>query len=143
MIDISIREARPADSPAIARLISQLGYPSTEEEISQRLAVLSRLPEHVTFVAEVDGQIVGLTGAYMDYALEISGSYGRLMGLVVEDRFRGRGIGKRLLEFVEGWLRDRGAARITLTSGKQRADAHRFYRNLGYEETGLRFAKKL
>jgi GNAT superfamily N-acetyltransferase len=47
------------------------------------------------------------------------------------------------LEFVEGWLRDRGAARITLTSGKQRADAHRFYRNLGYEETGLRFAKKL
>jgi GNAT superfamily N-acetyltransferase len=143
MTDISIREARPADSPDIARLITQLGYPSTEEDIAQRLAVLTRLPEHVTFVAELDGQIVGLTGVYLDYALEISGSYGRLMGLVVEEHFRGRGIGRRLLERIEGWLRVRGASRITLSSGKQRVDAHRFYRNLGYEETGLRFAKKL
>jgi GNAT superfamily N-acetyltransferase len=143
MTDISIREARPSDSPDIARLITQLGYPSSESEIAQRLAVLSHLPEHVTFVAELDGRVVGLVGAYMDYALEINGAYGRLMGLAVDELFRGRGIGKRLLEWIEGWLRDRGATRLTLTSGKQRPKAHGFYRNLGYEETGLRFAKKL
>ena len=143
MTDITIREARPSDSPDIARLITQLGYPSSENEIGQRLAALSRLPEHGTFVAEWNGQVVGLVGAYMDYALEISGSYGRLMGLVVEERFRGRGIGKRLLEWIEGWLRERGATRLTLTSGNQRIEAHKFYRRLGYDETGLRFTKPL
>jgi GNAT superfamily N-acetyltransferase len=143
MTDISIREARPSDSPDIARLITQLGYPSTEKEIAQRISVISRLPEHITFVAEQDGGVVGLVGVYMDYALEINGAYGRLMGLVVDESFRGRGIGKRLMEWIEGWLRDRGATRLTLTSGKQRIEAHGFYRTIGYEETGLRFAKKL
>ncbi|MGD0173510.1 MAG: GNAT family N-acetyltransferase [Anaerolineales bacterium] len=143
MTDISIREAWPSDSADVAQLITQLGYPSSENEIAQRMTVLSRLPEHATFVAELDGRVVGLVGAYLDYALEINGSYGRLMGLVVDESFRGRGIGKRLLEWIEGWLRNRGATRLTLTSGKQRIKAHKFYRDLGYEETGLRFAKKL
>ena len=101
------------------------------------------MPERINVVAELDGQIVGLAGAYVDYALEINGKYGRLSGLVVAETSRGRGIGKRLLEWIECWLRNRGASRITLTSGNQRTEAHRFYRNLGYEETGLRFAKKL
>ncbi len=143
MTDIHIREVSEADSSAVARLITQLGYPSSENEIAQRLTVLSRLPEHVTFVAEVNGQIVGLVGAYLDYALEINGSCGRLMGLVVDEQYRGRGIGKQMMDWIEAWLRERGAARLTLTSGKQRTDAHRFYRHLGYEETGLRFAKRL
>jgi GNAT superfamily N-acetyltransferase len=143
MSDTTIREARPSDSADVARLITQLGYPSSENEIAQRLTALSRLPEHATFVAELDGRVVGLVGAYMDYALEINGSYGRLMGLVVDESFRGRGVGKRLLEWIEGWLRDRGATRLTLTSGKQRTEAHKFYRRLGYDETGLRFAKHL
>jgi GNAT superfamily N-acetyltransferase len=143
MTDIRIREARSSDSPAIARLMTQLGYPSSENEIGDRLAVLSRLPDHGIFVAEAESRVVGLVGAYLDRALEFSGAYGRLTGLVVDEPFRGRGFGKQLMNWIEGWLRDRGAARLTLTSGKQRAEAHRFYRQLGYEETGLRFAKRL
>ena len=143
MSDLLIREVKPADAPDLARLITQLGYPSSQGEIEKRMTVLARLPDHATFVAELDGRIVGLVGAYMDYALEIDGAYGRLMGLVVDEAFRGQGVGARLMEWIEGWLRDHGATRLTLTSGKQRIDAHRFYRNLGYEETGLRFARPL
>ena len=47
------------------------------------------------------------------------------------------------MRFAETWLREHGACRATLTSGNQRVEAHEFYRNLGYENTGLRFAKKL
>jgi GNAT superfamily N-acetyltransferase len=143
MTDLLIREVTPADAPDLARLITQLGYPTSRDGIEKRMAVLARLPGHGIFVAERNGRIVGLVGAYLDYALEIDGAYGRLMGLVVDEAFRGRGIGARLMEWIEGWLRDRGATRLTLTSGKQRIDAHRFYRNLGYEETGLRFARPL
>jgi histone acetyltransferase (RNA polymerase elongator complex component) len=33
--------------------------------------------------------------------------------------------------------------RISVTSGIQRADAHEFYRRIGYAQTGLRFGKAL
>jgi GNAT superfamily N-acetyltransferase len=143
MKDLAIRQAEATDAPDIARLVSQLGYPSSERDMAERLDAFSGRPEYVLFVAESSGRVVGLVGAYLGYALEFSGPWGRLMGLVVDEPFRGRGIGRRLMDRIEGWLRDHRATRLTLTSGNQRADAHRFYRHLGYEETGLRFVKRL
>jgi GNAT superfamily N-acetyltransferase len=143
MNDLAIREVKTTDAADLARLVSQLGYPSTEQDMAERLEALAGQPEYVLFVAEETGRIVGLVGAFLGYALEFSGPWGRLMGLVVDEPFRGRGIGRRLMVRIEGWLRDQGATRLTLTSGKQRTEAHRFYRHLGYEETGLRFVKRL
>jgi GNAT superfamily N-acetyltransferase len=138
-----IREATPADSPAIAGLVTQLGYPSSEEEIRKRLAVFSGRPDYAVWVAESSGRVVGVVGVFLYYAVEFDGAHGRLLGLVVDGPFRGKGIGKRLMEQVEMWLRKRGVIRVTLTSGKQRIEAHGFYRRLGYEETCLRFGKQL
>jgi GNAT superfamily N-acetyltransferase len=143
MTDLAIREAKTTDAADLARLVSQLGYPSTEQDMAERLEALAGKPEYVLFVAESSGRVVGLVGAFLGYALEFSGPWGRLMGLVVDEPFRGQGIGRRLMERIEAWLRDHGATRLTLTSGKQRTEAHRFYRRLGYEETGLRFVKRL
>ena len=143
MIDIKIREAATTDSPDIARLVTQLGYPASEPEMRDRLNVMLDRPEYVVFVAETAGRVIGLIGAYLGHALEFNGTYGRLTGVVVDGPYRDSGIGKILLERVEGWLQEHGAGMVTLTSGKQRAEAHGFYRHLGYEETGLRFSKRL
>jgi GNAT superfamily N-acetyltransferase len=141
--DIILREPRSSDVPDIARLITQLGYPTDAGEMAGRLEALSGKPDYAVFLAETNGRVVGLVGAFIGYALEFSGAWGRLMGLVVDEPFRGRRIGAELMGRIEGWLRERGATRLTLTSGKQRVDAHRFYRRLGYEETGFRFTKRL
>jgi ribosomal protein S18 acetylase RimI-like enzyme len=134
---------RTADSPALAKLVTQLGYPTSTAEMDERLRTLLGRPEYVHFVAESEGLVIGLVGAYPGVALEFSGAYGRLTGLVVDGGCRGSGVGKMLMERIEGWLRERGARMATLTSGKQRKSAHGFYRRLGCGETGLRFAKKL
>ena len=138
-----VREARLEDAPAIAALVAQLGYPTPPAEMKARLAVLLARPDHVIFVADVSGSVVGLVGAYLVEALEFTGAYGRLTGMVVDEKWRGRGIGRLLMERIERWLREQGARMLILTSGNQRAEAHRFYRRLGYTETGLRFAKLL
>jgi GNAT superfamily N-acetyltransferase len=143
MPEIKIRTARQDDSPAIARLVTQLGYPTSEAEMDARLKALRNHPEYAVFVAESSGRTVGLVGAYLGIALEFSGTYGRLTGVVVDEEHRGSGVGKMLMERIEAWLKERGARMVTLTSGKQRTEAHGFYRHLGYEETGLRFAKQL
>jgi GNAT superfamily N-acetyltransferase len=143
MTKIAIRPATKDDSTAITRLITQLGYPATEAEIKDRLAPILDHPDYAMWVAEVSGRIVGLTGVFLHLALEYDGFYGRLLGLVVDEPYRGKGIGQQLLDQTERWLRERGVNKLTLTSGKQRTEAHKFYRRLGYAETGLRFGKSL
>jgi GNAT superfamily N-acetyltransferase len=140
---IVIRNAAEADSPIIAALVSQLGYPSSEEEIRARLAALSGRPDYRVWVAVSDGRVVGLTGVFLHYALEYNGLHGRLLGLVVDEPYRGKGIGEQLMAWTERWLLQHGVDKLTLTSGKQRALAHAFYRRLGYQETGFRFGKRL
>jgi GNAT superfamily N-acetyltransferase len=143
MTDITIRPATKDDAPGIARLVTQLGYPATQAEIESRLAPILAHPDYAMWVAEDSGRVIGLTGVFVHLALEYDGFYGRLLGLVVEEAYRGRGIGRRLLDQTEQWLQERGVNKLTLTSGKQRTEAHKFYRRLGYAETGFRFGKDL
>ncbi len=143
MSDISIRPATKDDSTAITRLVTQLGYPAAPEEIARRLAPILGHPDYAMWVAEVSGCVVGVIGVFIHLALEYDGYYGRLLGLVVDETCRGQGIGKQLLDQTEHWLRERGVDKLTLTSGQQRAEAHKFYRRLGYAETGFRFGKSL
>lgn len=142
MSELTIRQAGQADAVDIARLVTQLGYPTSPAEMAERLESILRRPEYITFVAEISAQVVGMIGAYVGYAIEFTGVYGRLTGIVVEESFRGRGIGKLLMEKVEAWLQDQGVKMVILTSGKHRTETHEFYRALGYEETGLRFVKR-
>jgi GNAT superfamily N-acetyltransferase len=140
---VIIRETQLEDAPDITALVTQLGYPVAPEEMRDRLARLMARPDHVVFVAESSNCIVGLVGVYLVDALEFSGKYGRLTGMVVDENWRGRGIGRLLMDWIESWLIEQGARMLILTSGSQRSEAHQFYRHLGYAETGLRFAKLL
>lgn len=143
MSELTVRQAQQADAVDLARLVTQLGYPTSPAEMAERLETILRCPEYVTYVAVVSDQVVGMIGVYVGYAIEFTGVYGRLTGIVVEESFRGQGIGKVLMEKVEVWLQDQGAKMVILTSGKHRIETHGFYRALGYEETGLRFVKQL
>lgn len=143
MCSCIIREAGTADAASIASLVTQLGYPSTPAEMTGRLKVLLSLPEYIIFVAEADGDIVGLVGAYMAYSLEFSGMYGRLITLIVDERHRGTGIGKQLIAEIENRLKREGALLAVVTSSSHREESHRFYEDNGYLNTGIRFTKKL
>lgn len=100
-------------------------------------------PEYAVWVAETEGRVVGLVGVFLHSALEYDGLHGRLLGLVVDEPYRGRGIGERMMAWTEGRLKQRGIDKLTLTSGRQRIEAHELYRRLGYEQPGLRFGKDL
>lgn len=138
-----IRSAILADSPAIARLMTQLGYTTSSDQMKERLLGLLPHPDYITFVAEFKGHCVGIIGVGVGRYYEKDGVYGRLLALVVDKRQRGRGVGASLVAEAEGWLKERGVTSVIVNSGSQRSDAHHFYRRLGYSETGLRFVKSL
>lgn len=139
----TLRVATLSDSPALAELVTQLGYPTSEAEMQERLEHLLPHPEHSMVVAETSGGVVGLVGGQVGPALELDGVYGRITGLVVDARWRGHGIGTTVMQHIESWFRERGARTIVPASGHHRVDAHTFYKTMGYEATGLRFIKRL
>jgi N-acetylglutamate synthase-like GNAT family acetyltransferase len=138
-----IRDARPDDAEALAALIGQLGYPSSAEAVARRLAQLDASEADSVVVAETDGEVVGLASLHTSLSVEYDEPAAKLSAIVVDESHRRRGIGEALVAAMEAEARERGCCLLFLTTAARRADAHDFYRRLGFEETGLRFAKPL
>ena len=143
MEDVIIRPAVLSDSAVIARLITQLGYPSTEAEMHDRMEAISADADHMTFVAEREGQVLGVIGVRVGIHYERSGRYGQILVLVTDETARSLGIGALLVAEGEQWLSEMGARVVVVTSGNHRVGAHKFYTRLGYDPTGQRFFKNL
>jgi GNAT superfamily N-acetyltransferase len=139
---VAIRDAIASDAHAIAHLVTQLGYPTAVTLMEPRLRRMLTLNHHRIVVAESSGAVIGVASACVDHGVELD-TYGRITALAVDENWRGTGVGRLLVEQVERWCRERGADRVTLTSGHHRPESHEFYKALGYEATGLRFFKRL
>ena len=117
---------------------------TTEAEWRDAFPVLSQLRSHLTeesYLEYLDGmreegyrlfalfeadEIVSVAGV----AIRTNFYNGRhlfVYDLVTRESRRSEGHGARLMEFAEGWARDRGCESFTLESGLWREDAHRFY----------------
>jgi GNAT superfamily N-acetyltransferase len=140
---VTIRDVRPTDARALAGLIDQLGYPTSPEAMGRRLERLQASEEDRLVVAELDGEVVGLASVHASLSVEYDEPAAKLSALVVDEPHRRRGIGEALAAAMEAEARRRGCRLIFLTSAERRADAHAFYRRIGFEETGKRFAKWL
>jgi ribosomal protein S18 acetylase RimI-like enzyme len=64
------------------------------------------------------------------------GYRGWIYKLAVDEAFRGRGHGKRLVQFAEAWLVARGMPKCNLMVRAENPQALSFYTRLGYETAG-------
>ena len=139
---LDIRDARPEDAPALAALVTELGYPVSGDTIAERMAALHTAGETV-LVAARGGTPVGLLTVHVTPVLHRPTPVGRLTMLVVGERERGNGVGRALVAAAERILAARGCALVEVTSNRRRTDAHAFYERLGYDATSLRFGKSI
>jgi GNAT superfamily N-acetyltransferase len=140
-----IRAPRESDYARIADLAGQLSYPATAEEIARRLDGTRTSPDHAVFVAELEnGEIAGWIAAFVYRTVEAD-ARAEISGFVVDERYRSRRVGERLLARSEEWARERGCATIGLRSNVLRDRAHAFYERHGYRhlKTQKSFRKQL
>ena len=130
--DLVIRSAELQDSQALADLCTQLGYPSTEQEVRDRLEQMADFPHHALFAAEVSGRVIGYVHVHA-YPLPETDFHAEIGGLVVDEKHRGQGIGRRLLLEAETWARAQGCQVLLVRSNVIRENAHHFYKELGYQ----------
>jgi len=92
----------------------------------------NRLTDRTRFVAEMGGQVAGTVSAGPG---EFAG-VAALTALWVDPRFRGRGVGSRLVEAVVDWTRVRGLAQVLLWVTDVNQNAERLYVRHGFARTG-------
>lgn len=143
MDTVVIRQAEAGDAGRVGELMTELGYPTTAEAMTERLAQILSEPDYLTLVADTSAGVAGVAGARLGRYYEKDGCYAQLLVLSVASMARGHGIGAQLVEAVERWAAASGARDIVVNSALHRAEAHGFYERRGYLRTGFRFVKPL
>jgi GNAT superfamily N-acetyltransferase len=143
MDSLVIRQAEAGDACRVAELMTELGYPTTVEAMTGRLAQILSDPDYLTLVADMNAGVAGVAGARLGRYYEKDGRYAQLVVLSVTSTARGHGIGAQLVGAVERWAATNGARDVVVTSALHRAEAHGFYERRGYLRTGFRFVKPL
>jgi GNAT superfamily N-acetyltransferase len=139
---IAIRNATAADSAAIQRLIGQLGYSATQGEVQSRLSAIEAAGQEV-LVATFALEVIACLSTSTMIVPHRPAPVGRISMMVVDERWRGKGVGAEMAAAAERLLAGKGCQIVEVTSNLRRTDAHRFWERLGYERTSARFARNV
>ena len=138
--EYTLRDSRKADIPHITRLNAQLGYPESADIIGLRYRRIMRdRRNHRVFVAAVGGSTghsgrgaIGWIHVFVDRLLTV-GPRAEIGGLVVDEQWRGRGVGAALVRRAEQWVQKKGFFRVVVRTNVIRTRAHAFYERCGYQ----------
>ncbi len=141
-----------------AQLIKEL---NTQQEWKQAFPLMKHLRTHLDeesyleLVSEAaqkegykmaalfeSGEMKAVTG-FMPMITLYNGRFIWVCDLVTDPDQRSKGYGEALLSYVESWARDNGYSLVSLSSGLQREDAHRFYESkMEYDKVSYVFLKR-
>ena len=144
----SIRNATENDIREILELLYELDRPKPID--ADDLKIFENKvrdyfvdPSKRLLVAESDSIIVGLVSVILIRRLNHAKFEMYIPELVVKKDFRYSGIGKKLVNSCIELGKKNNCYRIRLESGNQRTESHKFYKSLGFEQSGLSFSKNL
>lgn len=165
--EITVRVRRPGDAAELARAWLDAGRyyaglaPDTFQvpeaaglgEYLGRDEAVADEPDVLRLVAEVDGRVVGSAVGRIErpapgarYQLQREFAETRLLvdAVVIEEAFRRRGVGERLMDALESWGRERGASVSLVDTYPESALSLPFFtERMGYDRRSVRLRKRL
>ena len=132
-----IRIATLMDQPQSFELMSELGYPglSFVRFSAAYNAVLANPTMSLLVAEDENGDVIGLASISTRPQLRLTANLVTIDELVVADRARGRGVGRKILKAAEVMARKLGARRLELETNRARESYCRgFYIKNGFEE---------
>ena len=141
---IKIRKAVELDINVIYDLICDLEGAKMDFEAFSKIYSLNLSSSDIVYLAaEYNGNVVGFLSIHIQHILHHSKPTCELQELNVFDEFRSLHVGTELMQEAERIAKDLGLEEIELTTKVFRKRAQEFYTRLGYENTHLKFLKKL
>ena len=124
MSDVVVRAGRADDGPALRRLLAEaMGEPDAHPA-----AILPDDSGDVVFVAELRGHPAGYAAARVEGPVLV------VERVMVAPADRGRHVGHRLLDWLEGYGVSRGLERVRIAVERGNRAAEDFYARRGYSE---------
>ncbi|KIL49172.1 GNAT family N-acetyltransferase [Jeotgalibacillus campisalis] len=124
-------------------LMNQLRTHLTEKEYMSIMEAAVQENQYQLFGIWENNRLKALVG-FMPMTTFYYGRFIWICDLITDSQERSKGYGIDLLGFVEQYAKDHGFAKVALSSGLQRHDAHRFYEEKGtYDKVSYVFKKEL
>ncbi len=126
---ITIRALKATDSEIeVAQLFSQLtGRDDAKADIKALCESFTKC-----LVIENEGKIIGF-GSMVTYYLPTVGEVGRIEDVIVDENYRGQGLGKKLVNEIIRLAKESKVLKLQLTSNQQRVAARNLYQDLGFQ----------
>ncbi|MFQ5496276.1 MAG: GNAT family N-acetyltransferase [Nitrosopumilus sp.] len=149
MSNVIIREFFDKDIHMILELLYELGRPKPEKDSD--VQTFSKLvkkylddSDKKILVAYLDGiEIAGMVSAVLLPRLNHSTLELYIPELIVRQKYQNQGIGRKLINSCISLGQEKNCHRIRLESGNKRKESHQFYKNMGFQQSGLSFTKIL
>lgn len=137
MDGIKIREITISDFEDIY-LLNQDLHPGlrnfSAKRVKGRIDYIVNNTKEIIFVCEWNDEVVGYIHG-SPYELLFADSVINVLGFVVKEQYRSKGIGSILINHLEDWALKNGFSGIKILTNPRRVDAHRFYERHDYVHT--------
>jgi len=149
MKDILVREATESDLPVIGKLLEDLtDAMDNTEGIDTGIAI--KTCQHLLndnnshfLVAAMEGTPVGFMNFTVRQTILHRSPSGLIDELVVAEEYRGKGVGKQLVQAAIEKCRRLGCCEVEASTEKTNLKAREFYKQCGFEERGTLFEADL
>jgi len=144
-MNIEIRKAAEKDFTKVYPLFEQL-WPNKELDENELRIVFDRGVNSDTdelFCLAYSGEIIGFCAYAIVNNLWLAGYISYMYAMVVDEKFRGKGLGTMLINEAIQDSKNKGLKRLELDSGFHREKAHEFYMKLGFEKRAFLFSYPL
>jgi ribosomal protein S18 acetylase RimI-like enzyme len=142
----TIRRCRSDDFDAVLALLRQL-WPARELDVAALRDVyrkgLASDRQAYLCAADPGEKLIAFGSLSVRNSIWQQGPLANVDELVVDEQWRGRGIGTDLLERLSDCAREMGCRRIELDSALHRKEAHAFYESRGFERMSFLFTRPL
>lgn len=132
------------DLQSLAQLYEELSGEETDScKMKENFKFMESNPNYIILTAKEDNLVVGsVMGIICLDLVHKCKPFMVIENVIVKSIWRGRGIGKMLMEEMEKIGRMRDCYYTMLVSGGQRTAAHQFYRTIGYDKDLVQGFKK-
>ena len=144
MASIRVRPAQLNDMDALVSLLQALFAieddfsPDPDRQRKGLTRFLDGCGKHrCILVADADGQVVGMATLQILISTAEGGPVGLVEDVAVRNAFRGRGIGRQLMDALAAWAAERGLTRLQLLADRDNQPALDFYGRIGWQPTRL------
>ncbi|MGG1614574.1 N-acetyltransferase family protein [Paenibacillus phoenicis] len=96
---IIVRPYSFSDIEALTELMTDLGTPSSIEDMKKRMEIIDATPGYFTFVASKDDIVVGMIGIRIQQSYVSNDLKTQIAALVTKKQYQGQGVGKALISF--------------------------------------------